>query len=141
MRLYRRPKLSEFLPKYKKMLIFLAEKEEMTYDEEEKELLQDSIHSLRRGFFLDYFDTIFQYFYDFESNYGHMEDTTFFTTENHTKAIREFHGIYYLVDVKEYNSAVIVTDSPDNYPLHIMPMEGQRFPEFIIGDILIEKGY
>jgi hypothetical protein len=131
--------VKEYMESYKKKLEYLSKMKDLHY--EDSEVINDIIKSVRKDFFSTFFSYIVHYFYDFDHNPGHMEDSELFTYENHSKAIRKFNGAYYSVNVKQFGFAAVTTESPDDYPLHIMPQQGVSYPEYLIADYLIAKGF
>lgn len=131
--------ISEYMKDYKEMLAYLLERK-MLYPDNLK-IVNEIIRTVRRDFFRTFSDYVARYFYDFDECYGHSEDSETFTFDNHTKAIRKFNDYYYIVKIEEFNTSILRTECPDDYPLHIMPQDGELFPEYIIADYLIKKGF
>lgn len=133
--------LREYFRDYKIMLEYIDKELTITTNFEDQKALEMIKDTIRAGFFRKYDQYIVHYFYPFDREFGHFEDAETFLYDGHTMAIRKFNGYYYAVKVKTFNSNILTTESPDDYPLHAMPTEGQPYPEYFIAEYLIEKGF
>ena len=130
----------EYMEEYKKSLDYLTERNYLETDINKQQIVEHTIRQLRHSWFSRFSDYLLRYFQILERNcFGHLEDCEVFLFENNSLAIRKFHGWYYTVKVKEFTSVSLTTESPDDYPFHIMPSEGYEYPEYIISEYLISK--
>ena len=136
------PEMKEYMVDYSKSLEYMIKRSMLEQNSEDQQTIERIIKQLRHNWFVIYQDYIFRFFYPFErSTYGHLEDCEVFLFDNNQKAIRNFHGYYYIVKVKSFYDGIISTESPDDYPMHVIPSKGAEYPEFLMADYLITLGF
>ena len=134
--------LKEYMVDYKKSLEYMIKRSMLENNFEDQQTIQHIIKQIRHTWFSIYQDYIFRFFYPFErSTYGHLEDCEVFLFDNNQKAIRRFNRYYYIVKVESYYDGILRTESPDDYPLHVIPSKGTEYPEFLMADYLITLGF
>lgn len=84
----------------------------------------------------------FRKYFHAPDHYGDdVLDADLFLFDNNKRAIRKFNSRWYVVDVIRWDNLVVVTDCPDNYPLHVFPnsVKSAEFPEELMLDYIIEE--
>lgn len=133
----------ETLAEYKADLEYLTVKSMVADSDEEYKTIKHIINQVRFAWFSKYATLIRTYFFPFDYKFNDPDFQNYdtFLADNLTKAISNFNGFYYLVDVESYNlNGILSLKHPDEYLLDGIRLTGEQYPEFIMANYFIDNG-
>jgi hypothetical protein len=79
--------------------------------------------------------------FDYKFDKSDFQNYDMFLADNLTKAISNFNGFYYFVDVENYDAnGILSLKHSDEYLWDGVRLTGEQYPEFIMANYFIENG-